>query len=451
MNRHPPNNRGVSVELKVNCQMSFKISQKPPILPPTQQQGVVLMSDMVQYSTTTSAMSPEELKDFIIDYHHQLRCLIGAAEHQPVDIEPSAGDGALVVFKKRADEHEAEMCSRALRAAIAVAYAIEEGRLPATRMGLFLGDIIEAQLDDRMAKFSTSFAITNRLEELCGHFGTRILMDRQVARFQQEESPYLVSIGKFSLSSVIHPMNAYTVYKPGLHGCPKDVDDGVLRRFIQMKNEAMELFSGNLLLGILPDFPAVRNRLIAAQNAFIDIAGREDLAIARILEYIRETPFPESDFNTRGMKLMEKKRDSFGDRLFHLSKQLLKAMDYDIYATLVVDTSWEQYFKLEWHRKGSIIIQIHDLPDGIYYLDYGQARIVNAEGELLSTMSSGAVFGEMAYFGNEQRRTATVIADSDVVVRRITTDNFRKLPTIIEIFKRIATAREREFHRLPPN
>lgn len=407
------------------------------------------MSDMVQYSQTTSSMTPEELKDFIIGYHHQLRSLIGAPEHQPVDIEPSAGDGSLVVFKKRPGEQEAEMCCRALRAAIAVAYAIEQGRLPATRMGIFLGDIIEAQLDDRMAKFSTSFAITNRLEELCGHFGTRILMDRQVARFQEEESPYLVSIGKFSLSSVLHPMNAYTIYKPGLHGCPKDVDDGVLRNFIRMKNEAMELFSGNLLLGVLPDFPAVRNRLIAAQNAFIDIAGREDQAIARILEYIRETPFPESDFNTRGMKLMEKKRDSFGDRLFHLSKQLLKAMDHEIYHSLVVDTSWEQYFKLEWHRKGSVIIQIHDQPDGIYYLDYGQARTVNEAGELLSTMNSGAVFGEMAYFGDEQRRTATVIADSDVVVRRITTENFRKLPTIIEIFKRIAAARQKDLHRSP--
>jgi class 3 adenylate cyclase len=414
-----------------------------------QQQVVVLMSDMVQYSQTTSAMSPQELKDFIIGYHHTLRRLIGSAENQPVDIEPSAGDGSLVVFKKNPGEQETDICSRALRAAIKVAYAIEEGLLPATRMGLFLGDIIEAQLDDRMAKFSTSFAITNRLEELCGHFGTRILMDRQVARFQKEEAPYLVSIGKFSLTSVLHPMNAYTVYKPGLHSCPEDLNEELLLRFIRMKNDAMELFSGNLLLGILPDFPSVRTRLIAAQKFFVDIAGKEDMAIARILEYIRETPFPDSDFNTRGMKLLEKKRDSLGDRLFHLSKQLLKAMNYDIYHTLVVDTQWEQFFKLEWHKKGSVIIQINEVPDGIYYLDFGSAKIVNRNGELLATMDAGAIFGEMAYFGDQHKRTATVIADSDVVVRKITTKDFRKLPVIIEIFRRIATARKKDFKRKP--
>ena len=410
----------------------------------TEFQAVVLMTDMVKYSQRTSSMSPEELKDFIINYHRSMRALIDIEAHQPVEIEASSGDGALILFRKRPGENEQNICIRAVKAAIIFAHAIENGKIPPTRMGMFLGNIIEAQLGEKSTKFSTCFAIANRLEELCGYFGTWVLMDRQIAKYQTDESPYLVSIGKFSLASVLHPMNAYSVYKPGLHNCPTDVNEKVLLTFIHMKNEAMDLFSGNLLVGLLPDFPQVRGKLIAAQKFFVTMTGKEDLAISRILEYIRETPFPDSDFNTRGMKLMEKKRDVLGDRLFHLSKQLLRAMDYDIFHTLIVDTQWEQFFRLEWYKKGTVIIQIYEAPDGIYYLDYGRAKIVSEDGELLAILESGDIFGEMAYFGNEHRRTATIIAETDVVVRKIATADFQKLPIIVEIFRRIATAKKQK-------
>lgn len=411
------------------------------------QNVVILMSDMAQYSCLTSAMSPEELKDFIIEYHYKLRDLIISPENMPVDFEPTAGDSSLVVFKKRPGEDDATICTRAVQTSLRIARAIDEQKLQPTRLGLYLGKIIEAELCGRTTKFSTCFAVANRLEELSGHFGTTLLMDREVARNQQVDQQYLVSIGKFSLSSVLHPMNAYTMYTPGIHGCPKEVDHNELLEFIRMKNEAMELFSGNLLTGVLPDFPAVRNKLIEAQAYFVEMTGREDKATARILEYIRETPYPASDFNTRGMILMEKKRDSLGDRLFHLSKQLLKAMNHDIYHALIVDTAWEELFKLEWHKEGSLIIKIGEEPDGIYYLDMGTAVTYNSDGKLLSTMSEGDIFGEMAYFGSENKRTATVIADSDVVVRKISTENFRKLPAIIEIFKKIADARQKRLEK----
>jgi CRP-like cAMP-binding protein len=427
--------------------MANSLKERGSTVHDPEQKVVVMMSDMVQYSQRTSAMSPVELKDFIIAYHQNLQKLITLPENTPVEVEPSAGDGSLVIFKKRFGEDDTAICTRAVQTAIRLAQGMEAGDIPPTRIGLFLGNIIEAQLCGKMAKFSTCFAVANRLEELCGHFGTKMLMDREVARNQQIDRQYLVSIGKFSLTSVLHPMNAYSVYKPGIHGCPKDIDESKLLVFIQMKNEAMDLFCGNLLLGILPDFPAVRTKLIEAQSFFVEIAGIEDLAIARILEYIRETPYPASDFNTRGMKLMEKKRDSLGDRLFHLSKQLLKAMNHNIYHTLVVDTAWEQYFRLEWHKKGSVIIQIGDEPDGIYYLDTGKAKTYNNQCKLLSVIEEGDIFGEMAYFGDELKRTATVIAETDVVVRRISTENFKKLPTIIEIFKRIASARKEDIDR----
>ena len=405
---------------------------------------VILMTDMVQYSSKSLGMEPEEIRDFLIDYHDRIYDLLDREEFSPVEIEPFAGDGCLVIFDKRPGEDRSGVCSRALLATVRLAEAVADGLLAVTRMGLLLGTITEARLGNRMAKFGASFAVANRLEELCGYFGMQLLMDREIARYQQGFAPYLVNIAKVSLTSVQHPMNIFTLYKPGLQHCPRELDEAKLLQFVGMKNQAMELFTGNSQQGIEPDFPRVREQLLVAQRFFREITDREDPAIERILEYIRETPCPADDFNGCGMKLLEKKRDSLGDRLVHLSKQLLRAMNQDFYHALVVDTKWEKYFKLEWRKKGEIIIKIDSLPDGIYYLDSGTATTVNSKGEVLSTLEAGSVFGEMAYFGGEQRRTATVIAATDVVLRKLATEDFHRLPVIMNIFERIAMARRRE-------
>ena len=62
-------------------------------------------------------------------------------------------------------------------------------------------------------------------------------------------------------------MNIFTLYKPGIQNCPTDVDEARLLQFISMKNQAMEYFAGNLLLGIEPDFPRVREELLAGPEA----------------------------------------------------------------------------------------------------------------------------------------------------------------------------------------
>lgn len=410
---------------------------------------VILMTDMVRYSRQSSGMTPEEIRDFLTDYHGTIHDLVWREESQPLDIEPSAGDGCLVVFDKRSGEGRAGICTRALQTALRMAEAIANGTLAPTRMGILLGRITEAQLGARMAKFGSSFAVANRLEELCGYFGTNLLMDREVARYQKGFEDYLVTIAKISLTSVLHPMNIFTLYKPGIQNCPPDVDEAELRKFNRMKNAAMEFFSGNLLLGVEPHFPRVRDELLVAQNFFKELTGREDVGTERILEYIRETPFPAEDFDQRGMKLMEKSRDSLGERLFHLSKELLRALDASFYHALVVDTKWERYFKLQWSKKGDTIIEIDSVPDGIYYLDSGTAEAFNNQNELLATMEAGTIFGEMAYFGKEKKRTATVVAKTDVVLRKISTEDFTKLPVIIKIFERIATSRRQEIAENP--
>lgn len=408
---------------------------------------VILMTDMVQYSMKTAAMNPEEIKEFLIGYHGTIFNLVDREENHPLEIEPSAGDGSLVIFGKRPGEDESAVCTRALDVVIRLAEAVSKKEIQPTRMGLLLGDITEAKLGSRVAKFGSSFAVANRLEELCGYFETTLLMDREVAKHQRGYDKYLLTIGKVSLSSVLHPINMFTLCKPGIQGYPADVDEEQLSRFIKMKNEAMELFSGNLMLALEPDFPKVRERLLEAQNFFLELTGKADIGTERILEYIRETPSPAADFDRRGMKLLEKSRDSLGERIFHLSKQLLKALNPDFYHALVVDTAWERYFLLEWYRKGETIIQIGSSPDGVYYLDNGEVETVDAEGEWLSTMEAGTIFGEMAYFGGQKKRTATVLAKTDVVLRKISTESLKELPTIVAIFERIAFARKDEMKK----
>lgn len=405
---------------------------------------VILLSDMVQYSQKTSCMGPEEIRDFMINYHENIQEIIYGDKDDFLEVEPLAGDGALVIFEKRANEGRAEICSRAVSAAVRMAHAIEEKRIPATRMGIYLGDIIEAKLGKRMLKFGSSFAVASRLEELCSYFGTTILMDREVARYQNDETRYLISIGKVTLQGLFHPMHVFSVYKPGIHNCPVDVNEALLLEFIRMKNTAMELFCGNSPMGITPDFPTVRNKLVKAQQLFREMTGKEDLAIERILEYIRETPAPESDFQKSGMKLAGRKRDSLGIRLFRLSQQLLKAMDREFYHALVVDTEWERYFVLEWRKQGETVVKINEAPDGIYYIDRGEVNTFDESGRLIATLSDGNVFGEMAYFSKQKKRNATVVAKTDLVLRRITSDDFQRLPTIVKIFERIAQGRQEE-------
>jgi hypothetical protein len=203
----------------------------------------------------------------------------------------------------------------------------------------------------------------------------------------------------------------------------------------------MDRFCGDCSGGILPDFPSVREKLIEAQKLFTEMTGKKDLATERILEYIRENPTPAGDFSNLGMKLASRRRDSLGVRIFRLSQQLLRAMDIESYHALVVDTEWERYFVLEWKKKGEIVVKVNEEPDGIYYIDSGEAETFDDKGRLLATLGEGDIFGEMAYFSKIRKRNATVVAKTDLVVRKISSADFRKLPVIEKIFQRIAQGR----------
>lgn len=70
----------------------------------TEKEVVILLSDMVRYTQITADMRPNEIRDFIIDYHKNLHRIIQSDNDCPQQIEPSAGDGAIAIFEKKEGE-----------------------------------------------------------------------------------------------------------------------------------------------------------------------------------------------------------------------------------------------------------------------------------------------------------------------------------------------------------
>jgi len=409
----------------------------------TEKKVIIMLSDMVRYSQKTADMRPAEVRDFIVAYHQNLQEIINIDSESFQEIEPSAGDGAIAIFEKQKGESNTKICDRVIKAAINMSIAIENEVIPQTRIGIFAGDIIEAKIGQKTMQFGASFSVASRLEELCGYFDVSFLMDREVAFWQKEEKEFLVSIGKITPKNLTHPIHVFTIYKPGINNCPKDVDIDLLYQFIEVKNLAVEFFCGNRLQGIQPDYPIAREKLNKAQEIFILMTGKKDVPTERLLEYIRNSPYPNDEFQTVGMKIRQTTSESLGIRLLHLSTQLLKAMDIDFYQTLVVDTDWESLFMLEWKKKGEIIVKIDDPPDGIYYIDNGSVNAFDKNGDLITTLTAGNVFGEMAYFSNQRKRNATIIANTDVVLQKISGKEFEKFPVIKQIFQRISLKRNK--------
>lgn len=425
----------------VNSRVDYEHSD----LENTEKKVVIMLSDMVRYSQKTANMRPGEIRDFITDYHNNLQEIINVDSDIFQKIKPSAGDGAIAIFERGKRESITEVCDRALKAAINISVAIENEAIPQTRIGLFAGDIIEAKIGQKIMQFGASFSVASRLEELCGYFGVSFLMDREVAFWLKEEKEFLVSIGKITPKNFDHPIHVYSIYKPGINNCPRHIDRDLLFEFIEEKNRAVEFFCGNRLQGIQPDFPAAREKLHKSQDLFVHMTGRKDVPSERLLEYIRNFPYPTKEFQSEGMKIRQTTSESLGIRLLHLSNELLKAMDGDFYQALVVDTEWERLFKLVWKKKGEIVLTIDDPPDGIYYIDHGSVNAMDKNGELITTLTAGNVFGEMAYFSDRRKRNATIIANTDTVLRKIPGEEFEKFPVIKQIFQRIASKRKEGF------
>ncbi len=164
--------------------------------------------------------------------------------------------------------------------------------------------------------------------------------------------------------------------------------------------------------------------------AFTVATGQLDVATLRISQYIHENPYPVDTFEQQGMAIDEKQGHSIGIRLLLLSQQLIKAFDREFYHALIENTDWESLFRIHWFKEGDVIMSIGDEPNGIYYLARGDVRVQDAGGKTIAQLSDGDIFGEMAYFTDDRRRSATVVAMTDIAVRRISTEDFERTSSL---------------------
>ena len=112
---------------------------------------------------------------------------------------------------------------------------MEEGKISFTRIGLYAGEIIEAEFGKSILRFGNCFAAVSRLQELCEYFGTNILMDRTIALAQDEEAQFIAAVGKVTPKGLEHPIHVYSIYKPGIHNCPSDIDSKQLQNFYSIE------------------------------------------------------------------------------------------------------------------------------------------------------------------------------------------------------------------------
>lgn len=401
----------------------------------------LLMTDMVGFGQKTVGMKPREVADFLIEYRKNLDSLILRSADGAQYFEHTAGDATASIFETRGSEGDAERNFRAFRVALRILEEMGTERILPTRMGLYSGRVIEAPYNNQLLRFGGSFTAASRLESLCGYFGTSLLMDRDVAHAQPEQA-YIACIGKITPKGLSHPIHMFTIYGPGFNGCPKKVELRKLQEYVRTKNEAVEHFCGNFRRGVRPDFPSAREKLYRAANLFRAVTGNDDIATGRIIEYISQHNLPDQEFVTAGMKLQSKSGNTpLGLQLFRLSQELLKALDREFYDSLVLSREWEHCFKLEWRQKGEVIIESGAKPDGVYFLTKGKVRVLDAAGRKIAVIREGDVFGEMAYFSIDNSRSATVVADSDLVLYRISGEDFMRFPSIRNLFGRIAQKR----------
>lgn len=415
----------------------MKIRNDPP------KEIALLTTDIRQYSTITANMAAKQIRDFMFGYYNVLQSIILDMENQADDFEPFAGDSSIAIFKQRTGENRQEKCKRALKAALAIVRAVEARQISFTRIGLYAGEIIEAEFGKLILRFGNCFAAVNRLQELCEYFGTNILMDRTIALAQDDEAQFIAAVGKVTPKGLEHPIHVYSIYKPGIHNCPADIDSKQLQTFIQLKNEGIEYVVGNNQRNIPSNFQTAENKLLQAQREFKQATGRFDVATLRILDYIHENPYPMETFEDKGISIDEKQGRDKGTRLPTLSQQLIKALDPRFYHALVENTGWETLFLIQWFKQGETIIRIGDKPNGIYYLARGEVGVQDKAGNTIAELSEGDIFGEMTYFSPERLRSATVVAITDIAVRKISSEDFEKTPILQHLFSELAKRRLR--------
>ncbi len=403
---------------------------------------IILLSDMVNYSGYTGEMSLSEIRNHMYSYHLKIREIILANQEQRCTFEPSAGDGTVAIYGCATIEDKKELAKEVVATAIRLSKAMVANKLPATRIGLFSGKMVEAILDNQILRFTPAFAAARRLENLCTYFHCSFLMGKELADLQDNYRNNVVKIGKMTPRNFTRPIEVFTVYLPGIHHCPADINQQQLREFITAKNRAVDLFYGNKKEGIKPNFKLAKEELTTANLFFQELTGNPDIATLKLLEYIEENPRPSATFIDKGMRIKLERSISSDMRSLNLAQNVLNSLDPQLYDDIETVQKKEKEFELLWFSTGDTILAKGDQPDGIYFIVTGSVQVEDPEKGCIARLKSGELFGEAAYFTREKLRTASIIAEQDVVLRRMTGEELQKLLKIKKIFKAIKQRRQ---------
>ncbi len=409
---------------------------------------IILLSDMVNYSGQTENMSLSEIRNYMYGYHLKVREIIKASRERRCTFEPSAGDGTVAIYGCATPRDKKELAREVVNTAIRLAEAMVAKELPPTRIGLFSGKMVEAILDSQILRFTPAFAAARRLENLCNYFQCSFLMGKELASLQDIYKNNIVKIGRITPRNFTHAVEIFTVYRPGIHGCPAEIDEEQLQQFIRIKNEAVNLFYGDRENEIKPDFKNAKKRLVEANSFFRNLTGTTDVATTKLLEYIEENPRPSDSFISRGMRIKLERSFSPDIRSLNLAQSMIHSLDPQLHDDMEKIQKKEKEFELLWFNAGETIMAKGDRPDGIYFIVTGSVRVEDPAAAHITRLDAGELFGEAAYFTKEQLRTASIIAEQDVVLRRMTGEELQNLLKIKKMFKAITQRRQKDLSGL---
>ncbi|MCP3872924.1 MAG: cyclic nucleotide-binding domain-containing protein [Desulfobacteraceae bacterium] len=396
---------------------------------------------MIGFTQKTFKMGPKEILTFLIDYRQHFKNTIMHGKYKAQYFEHSSGDASASVFEEYSLEEE-NRSIRAYKTAMSLIEKMGKNEIAPTRFGLYSGKVIEANIENESFRFGNCFSAASRLRELCDYFDTPLLMDRKVAFSQKNDREYVTAIGKITPKSFEHPVHIFTIYKPGIHKIPINANKDKLAEFIKVKNQSIDCFHGNKTKNVKPNFSNARKKFYQASILFEEITGYSDLASKKILEFIEENSAPAVKFMAEGIKLENKDgRPSTKINLYRFGRELLRALDTDLYKNFVLETRWQKWFKFQWKKQGETIFQIGDKPNGVYFITNGKADVFNWGNKVIAQLNEGSVFGEMAYFTEEKVRNVTVVANTDLELYFISGEDFNKYPEIKNLFERIAKYR----------
>lgn len=98
-------------------------------------------------------------------------------------------------------------------------------------------------------------------------------------------------------------------------------------------------------------------------------------------------------------------------------------------------------------QQGATIFKAGDEGDALYLIMKGEVRVVAPDGRTIAVLIAPECFGEMAIL-DEDKRSATTIAETDCAFLKITRDDFRELileqPAIAFEVIQVLTARLRQ-------